>query len=81
MRATILLMLLCGLAGLVSCQNYCWTRWLDRDNPGRSGDWETLKDFPPEQVCPEPVGIECHTLYGAPYQGTGKLDNLANTEN
>ena len=73
MRVTILLWFLCAstMAGMVSCQNYCWTRWLDRDNPGRSGDWETLEDFPPEQVCPEPVGIECQTIFGAPYQSTG----------
>ena len=73
----LVLLLLCALAGpslgLVSnCHTYCWTRWLDRDDPPGMGDHENLVHFPPAQVYPEPVGIECSTIAGAPYQSTGK---------
>ena len=71
----LVLLFLCSLAGqsLVYCgQTYCWTRWLDRDNPSGTGDYETLQNFPQSQVCPKPVGIECRTTSGQPYQSTGK---------
>jgi hypothetical protein len=67
------ILLLCALVGVAyTCTDtYCWTQWLDRDNPSGSGDWETLRNFPPAQVCPKPVGIECQTTSGQPYQNTG----------
>lgn len=71
---THLLLSLCALVGVAyTCTDttYCWTRWLDRDNPSGTGDWETLRNFPPAQVCPRPVGIECQTTSGQPYQSTG----------
>lgn len=52
-------------------QSYCWTRWLNRDRPSGTGDWELLVDFPPDQVCSRPVGIECQTAYGKPFNETG----------
>ena len=77
MGTTIRLLFLCALTGLAyTCsesQTYCWTRWLDRDNPSGSGDWETLRDFPQSQVCPKPIGIECQTTSGQPYQSTGTM--------
>ena len=30
-----------------------------------------LRDFPSNQVCPQPVGIECQTTSGQSYQSTG----------
>ena len=73
---TLHLLILCALAGLAytytgTTQTYCWTKWLDRDNPSATGDWETLRDFPQTQVCPKPLGIECQTTSGQPYQSTG----------
>ena len=65
------LLLLCSQAGqsLVYCgQTYCWTRWLDQDDPSGTGDYETLQNYPQSQVCPKPVGIECQTTSGQPYQ-------------
>lgn len=43
-----------------------WTSWLNRDEPGGSGDWETLADFPVSSVCngAAPAGIECRTADG-----------------
>lgn len=36
-----------------------WTSWLDRDNPGGSGDWEDLASFiAAGKVCEHPVGIQ-----------------------
>ena len=72
----LVLLLLCALAGpslgrVSNCQTYCWTKWLDRDNPSGTGDYETLGNFNQNQVCPKPVGIECRTTAGAPYQSTG----------
>lgn len=80
----LMLLLLCALVGqslgqslsltskASNCQTYCWTKWLDRDNPSGTGDYENLVNFPSNQVCPKPVGIECRTTAGAPYQSTGK---------
>lgn len=41
---------------------YCWTKWLDRDNPSGKGDYERVQDFrrqsrPP--VCAKPVHVFC----------------------
>ena len=73
MNSSTQLLLLCALVGVVyTCTNtYCWTRWFDRDNPSLTGDWETLHNFNKAQVCPRPVGIECQTTSGQPYQSTG----------
>lgn len=50
-----------------------WTAWLNRDGPSGSGDFETLADFSPSQVCPNPVGIECETTSGTPWYQTGQV--------
>ena len=40
-----------------------WTPWLNRDNPGGSGDYETLRDFVANgQACPQPLDVECETM-------------------
>ncbi|MCY1020378.1 hypothetical protein [Pyxidicoccus sp. MSG2] len=50
-----------------------WTPWLNRDGPSGSGDYETLVDFSPTQVCPNPVAAECRTIAGAvPWYSTGE---------
>ena len=44
---------------------YRWTKWLNRDLPSGSGDYETFRDFrklTPPPVCANPVGIECRTV-------------------
>ncbi|XP_060115263.1 uncharacterized protein LOC132587077 [Heteronotia binoei] len=56
----------------------CRTRWFDRDNPSGKGDYETLhnlrKDYP-DEICPDPVGIEAQTLNGTPASHTGQIFN------
>ncbi|XP_078681206.1 uncharacterized protein LOC144916087 isoform X3 [Branchiostoma floridae x Branchiostoma belcheri] len=42
-----------------------WTAWYDRDNPGGTGDWETLTDLRdenPGQICPTPTEIEARVI-------------------
>ena len=82
MCATIQFALLCDLAGVVASQSlqysadftvagdgcYCWTSWLDRDNPSGTGDHETLAHMPRDKVCSKPVGIQ--------YQTTSKLYHI-----
>ena len=51
-------------------------RWLDRDNPSATGDWETLRHFHPSVVCPRPVGIQCQTTSGRPYKSTGEGEDF-----
>ena len=44
----------------ISCTTYCETQWLDRDNPSKSCDCDTIRDFSPSQIiCPKPIGINC----------------------
>jgi hypothetical protein len=39
-----------------------WTPWLNRDNQGGSGDYETLRDHVKAgNACPNPTAIECRT--------------------
>ena len=58
-------------------ERYCWTRWLDRDNPSGSGDYERVSDFrrqssPP--VCARPVHVLCRIRNGAFYPyGSGEM--------
>ncbi|RYZ43210.1 MAG: hypothetical protein EOO71_04590 [Myxococcaceae bacterium] len=49
-----------------------WTQWLNRDLPGGDGDFETLADFGPNLVCPNPVAVECQTTGGIPWYSTGQ---------
>lgn len=42
-----------------------WTRWLNRDNPGGTGDFETLRDHRrenPDIVCANPTAVECRVI-------------------
>ncbi|XP_064404368.1 uncharacterized protein LOC135349713 [Halichondria panicea] len=69
--------ILCALASTVAgrCNRYCYTKWMDRDNPSGKGDYENFRHVSKTTVCPEPVGIQCQTTTGAPYKSTG--DSLA----
>uniref|UniRef100_A0A8C6WI98 WxxW domain-containing protein n=1 Tax=Neogobius melanostomus TaxID=47308 RepID=A0A8C6WI98_9GOBI len=54
----------------------CWTDWFDRDNPGGTGDYETLnhlqKEYP-GQICKKPKYIEVVTVSGnIPATATGQ---------
>ncbi len=50
-----------------------WTAWLNRDIPDGNGDYETLADFNPDEVCPNPIAIECQTLNGVDWTQTGEV--------
>ncbi|MCH8081353.1 MAG: hypothetical protein IID52_03080 [Proteobacteria bacterium] len=51
-----------------------WTDWLDRDNPSGKGDYETVKDFVAAGIIdPGPLGIQCRTLGGQPWQAAGQV--------
>ncbi len=67
--------ILCALAtSMVAgrCNRYCYTKWMDRDDPSGKGDYEIFSLVSRTTVCPEPVGIQCQTTTGAPYKSTGK---------
>ncbi|XP_056588810.1 uncharacterized protein si:dkey-205h13.2 [Triplophysa dalaica] len=54
----------------------CRTNWIDRDNPGGVGDFETLNHIQmeyPLQVCPQPIAIEVTTLSGTQVQQTASI--------
>jgi len=52
--------------GAENCFDVVKTAWLDRDDPGDTGDYETLNSFINEgqNICNEPVAIECRTRDG-----------------
>lgn len=49
-----------------------WTRWLDRDDAGGSGDWELLSLFNPADVCTNPSAVLCETTNGNSHWWTGE---------
>ncbi|KAA0707142.1 hypothetical protein E1301_Tti002463 [Triplophysa tibetana] len=54
----------------------CRTPWIDRDDPERVGDLETLNLIQmeyPLQVCPQPIAIEVTTLSGTQVQQTASI--------
>nr|CAB3262592.1 uncharacterized protein LOC100180679 [Phallusia mammillata] len=61
------------------CEETCagkWTPWLDRDNPGGVGDFETLVELRkerPEVICDRPSLIQAQTLTGVPAGLTGQV--------
>ena len=58
----------------ISCTSYCETEWLDRDNPSGYCDCETIRDFSPSQICPNPIGIKCREKStGQDYQDVGQV--------
>lgn len=69
-----LLMILAILIEPMLCQTtkFCYTPWLDRDDPSGYGDYETVKEIPPGTICSDPIAIECQTTSGVPYDSTGK---------
>ncbi|XP_051516030.1 uncharacterized protein si:dkey-205h13.2 [Myxocyprinus asiaticus] len=59
----------------------CRTSWIDRDNPGGLGDYETLVDIQttyPQQVCSQPIAIEVSTISGTPALQTGNVFQVYN---
>ncbi|XP_071945589.1 cartilage intermediate layer protein 2-like [Antedon mediterranea] len=55
---------------------YEWTPWFDRDNPSGTGDWETVTSLyyeNPNQMCQNPVDIQCQTIGGSSYTSTGEV--------
>ena len=66
--------ILCALASTVACRynRYCYTKWIDRDDPSGNGDYENFSLVSRTTVCPQPVGIQCQTTTGAPYHSTGE---------
>lgn len=55
----------------ISCK---WTGWIDRDNPGGTGDFETLQDIVNSgQGCAQPFDIQCQTLTGQDWKTTGQV--------
>ena len=57
----------------ISCTTYCETQWLDRDNPSGYCDCETIRDFNPSQICPNPIGIKCREIStGQDYRDVGQ---------
>lgn len=51
-----------------------WTAWLNRDTPGGSGDFETLRDFLKSgQACSHPTAVECRVRRsGKDWRSTGE---------
>ena len=40
-----------------------WSAWDDRDNPGGSGDWETLTSrHDANQLCKQPIAVEARIV-------------------
>lgn len=52
-----------------------WTPWLDRDNPGGAGDYETRVDFPAGTVCSNPTAIKCQAMDGVSCSATDEVVN------
>lgn len=58
---------------------YCWTNWLDRDNPSKKGDYERVEDFrrqsrPP--VCAKPVHVYCRIKNTGAYYPYGSGETI-----
>ncbi len=51
-----------------------WTPWLDRDDAGGKGDYETLGAFLEEgKACANPIDIECQTTNGRNWRAAGQV--------
>ena len=62
------------VGGCPTDQDLMWTPWLDRDNPGGQGDYETLSHFiAAGQACAAPAKIECRTRSGIPWEKAGQV--------
>ena len=51
-----------------------WSDWYNRDNPGGTGDYETLKVLRKINpgICEKPSAIECQTIKGVNYTQSGE---------
>ncbi len=51
-----------------------WTRWLDRDDPSHTGDFESIAHHIEDGTlpCDNPTGIECLTVYGTTLKRAGE---------
>lgn len=57
-----------------------WSAWLNRDDAGGAGDFETLVDFDPTSVgCSQPLAIEARTLGGVDWHLTGEVLSVSPT--
>ena len=43
------------------CGKFAWSKWMNRDRPSGSGDWENVSLSKPLGGCLKPVLIECRT--------------------
>jgi hypothetical protein len=50
-----------------------WTSWLNLDQPGGVGDFETLEAAVQRGVCPEPTAIQCRAADGRDWSTTGQV--------
>jgi hypothetical protein len=64
-----------------SVQTPVWSSWMDRDDAGGTGDWETLSDFRAEGhgQCDEIVAVECQTVSGLSATTTGEIIQCTNS--
>jgi hypothetical protein len=53
------------------CGPYYWTKWLNRDLPSGTGDWETVSGLVALGGCASPIYIECQTVGGVSWWKTG----------
>lgn len=63
-----------AFAPVLDQDKFCWTEWVDRDDPSGTGDWELLKQLIekyPGKICPEPADIEAKTKSGQTPAETG----------
>ncbi|XP_002730909.1 mucin-5AC-like [Saccoglossus kowalevskii] len=59
---------------IIECEH--WTKWMDKDDSSKTGDWETLPDLEdafPGTMCDNPVSIDVVTLDGTPADQTGEV--------
>ncbi|XP_077396777.1 mucin-5AC-like isoform X1 [Festucalex cinctus] len=69
------------LCPLEFCQpEECWTPFFDRDDPSRTGDYETLSDLHkenPGKICDHPIKIEVKTKSGDSVGSTGDVIHVS----
>lgn len=55
------------------CGPFHWTKWINRDRPSGTGDWELVADAVPLGGCKLPIYLECQTTSGLPWWKTGEV--------
>ncbi|KAK6189108.1 hypothetical protein SNE40_005147 [Patella caerulea] len=61
---------------------YEWTKYFDSDDPGHSGDFETLKHhlaYYPDDVCENPIGIDVRLLNGEHHTSAYEVTSISLT--